>query len=146
MPNYYAQIDEEGGVIGLSSLSGEVVSDLMIPITAEQFNNRQLLRSRYIDGNFRSNIARIQTDKTSILPDGSDLVTVEVAVLDLQGELQKDFNEELLLELNGMTQQVPAKNGIAIVTISSDEPGVFLLRTVSLDQNAELKVVVTNGQ
>lgn len=147
MPNYYyAQIDEEGGVIGLSNLSGEVVSDLMIPITAEQFNNRQLMRSRYIEGEFRSNIARIQADKSSILPDGSDMVTVEVAVLDLHGELQKDFHEELVLELNGMTRQVPAKNGIATVTISSDEPGVFLLRTLDLDQNAELKVVVSNGE
>ncbi|MGN7356789.1 hypothetical protein ACTHPF_05440 [Paenibacillus sp. SAF-054] len=146
MPNYYAQLDEEGRVIALSNLSGEVISDLMIPITAEQFNNRQLMRSRYIDGEFHSNIARIHADKSSILSDGSDLVTVEVAVLNAQGELQKEFSKELTLELNGMTGQVPVKNGVAAVTISSDEPGVFLLRTVGLDQDAELKVVVTNGK
>lgn len=145
MPKYYAQVDEEMRVFTVSELAGEVDSPNMIPITEEQYLDGRLLLTRYVDGQFQGYFARMESDKSSIRPDGEDVVTVKVLITDWKGEILGDFNKEVTLELNGMQQSVKAMNGIAEITISSEEPGDFKLKTAGLDRNAELKVVVVDG-
>lgn len=145
MPKYYAQLDEEMRVFTVSELAGEVDSPDMIPITEEQYRDGRLLLTRYVDGQFQGCFARMESDKSSIQPDGEDVVTVKVFITDWQGEVINDFNDEVTLELNGMRQTIQALNGIAEITISSEELGEFKLKTVGLDRNAELKVVVVDG-
>jgi len=45
----YAQITESGNLIGLSQLAGEVKSDLLIPVSDEEYNN---LRSLFYQPKF----------------------------------------------------------------------------------------------
>lgn len=145
MPNYYAQIDEESRVFTLSELAGEVKHDHLIPISEEQYQDRRLMHTRYVDGDFQGLFAVIEADKPAIKPDGEDVLTVQVTVTDWQGKVQKAYNEELEVELNGMRQSLKLTKGTADITISSSEPGQFVLKTAGLDRNSELKVVVTDG-
>ncbi|WP_058301142.1 hypothetical protein [Gorillibacterium timonense] len=145
MPNYYAQIDSEGRVFGLSQLADAVAADDLIPIDQESYTNPNLLYTRYVNGEFQGFLVRMEADKALIAPDGSDAMTIQATVTDWRGNVQKDYREELVLELNGMRHAVKVKEGVADLTISSDEPGEFRVRTVGMDRNAELKVVVTYG-
>ncbi|MNC61446.1 hypothetical protein D3C75_1113880 [compost metagenome] len=117
----------------------------MIPISEELYQNNRLLYTRYVDGEFKGLFAQMESDKSVIKPDGEEMLTVTITMTDLQGKIQSDFNEELGLELNGMKQTVKPTKGVAEITISSDEPGNFLMKTIGLDRNAELKVVVSDG-
>lgn len=145
MPNYYAQIEPDGRVSALSELAGEVTASDMIPINEELYQNNRLLYTRYVDGEFKGLFAQIESDKSVIKSDGEEMLTVTITITDLQGKVQSTFNEELSIELNGIKQTVKPTKGVTEVTISSDEPGEFLMKTIGLDRNAELKVVVTDG-
>ncbi|MCK8487129.1 hypothetical protein M0651_08110 [Paenibacillus sp. MBLB2552] len=145
MPNYYAQIDEEGRVFAVSELSGEVESPNLVPISEQQYKRGNLLFTRYADGGFTGDFVRMEADKTQIRADGEDTVTVTITVVDWQGQVQKEFNNEVAVELNGIRQTVKAAKGVAEVTISSDEPGAYALKTVGLDRNGDLKVVFVDG-
>ncbi|WP_059040808.1 hypothetical protein [Paenibacillus rubinfantis] len=145
MPNYYAQIDEEGRVFAVSELAGEIESPDLIPISQEQYQGGNLLFTRYAEGRFTGNFVRMEADKTQIQADGEDTVTVKITVIDCQGQVQKEFNEEVAVELNGIRQTVKTAKGVAEVTISSEEPGVYALKTAGLDRNGDLKVVVVDG-
>ncbi len=145
MPSYYAQIDEKGRVFAVSELAGEIDSPDMIPIHESQYQNSQLLFTRYVKGEFQGWFARMEADETAITANGQDTMTVQITVTDWEGKVQKAFNEELVVELDGMRQKVKAAKGVAAITISSEEPGEFLLRTSGLDRNAELKVVIADA-
>ncbi|MNW41262.1 hypothetical protein D3C74_183960 [compost metagenome] len=145
MPNYYAQIEPDGRVFALSELAGEVTASDMIPISEELYQNNRLLYTRYVDGEFKGLFAQMESDKSVIKPDGEEMLTVTITMTDLLGKVQSEFNEELDIELNGMKQTVKPTKGVAEITISSDEPGDFLMKTIGLDRNAELKVVVSDG-
>lgn len=145
MPNYYAQIEPDGRVSALSELAGEVTANDMIPISEELYHNNRLLSTRYVDGEFKGLFTQIVSDKSVIKSDGEEVLTVTITITDWQGKIQSAFNEELNIELNGMKQTVKPIKGVAEVTVSSNEPGEFLMRTVGLDRNAELKVVVSDG-
>ncbi|SDE96769.1 hypothetical protein SAMN04488542_10454 [Fontibacillus panacisegetis] len=145
MPNYYAQIEQDGRVFALSELAGEVTASDMIPINEELYQNNRLLYTRYVDGEFKGLFAQMESDKSVIKPDGEEMLTVTITMTDLLGKVQSEFNEELDIELNGMKQTVKPTKGVAEITISSDEPGDFLMKTIGLDRNAELKVVVSDG-
>lgn len=145
MPNYYAQLNKDKRVVCLSQLSGEVQSERLIPIDEELYNNHNLLLMRYIDGDFVGTVALMEADKPAIAADGEDTLTVQITVTDWQGKVAKDFDDEIALEMNGMSQSVKASKGTAEITISSEEPGEYILRTTNLDRNAEWKVVVQHG-
>jgi len=145
LPNYYAQMEKDGRIFAVSELAGEVNADDLIPITEEQYRDRRLLFTRYVNGEFCGVFAEIHSDKISIRPDGQEAMTVTISVTDWQGTLQKDYSEELIVELGGMRQTIKPVKGIAEFTISSDEPGEFMMRTIDLDRNAQLKVVVTDA-
>lgn len=53
MPNYYAELDGDGKVFAVSELAGVVDSPLMIPITFEQYQDRRLLFTRFVEGKFK---------------------------------------------------------------------------------------------
>ncbi|WP_410772188.1 hypothetical protein [Fontibacillus sp. BL9] len=146
MSNYYAQLNEEGRVIGLSDLSEPTEADNMIPIEEAHFNIPLLLRMRYMDGTFTGTVSNLKANKDSIVSDGAEILTVELTVTDWRGEIQEDFSEEVQLEMNDLQQSISVSKGQAAFTISSEEPGEFRLRTLGLDRNAELKVVVTDGK
>jgi len=146
MSNFYAQINDEGRVIGLSDLFEPVESKNLISIEEEQYNNFMLLRMRYVDGAFTGTVAHLKADKESIEANGSDVLTVDLSITDWQGNIQEDFNEEVQLEMNGLQQNISVSKGRASLTISSEEPGEFRLSAFGLDRNAELKVVVTDGK
>lgn len=38
MPNYYAEVNRDGRVVGISELAGEVKAESLIPITKELFD------------------------------------------------------------------------------------------------------------
>ncbi|WP_435922500.1 hypothetical protein [Paenibacillus sp. DYY-L-2] len=145
MSNFYAQI-ENGRVVGLSDISEKVESPFLIPIEEDQYNTPLLLGMRYEDGAFIGTIADFKADKAGISANGSDMLLIELTILDWQGKPQEDFHEEVQLEMNGIQQSISLSKGRASLTISSDEPGIFRLRTLGLDRNAELKVVVTDGK
>ncbi|MBM6996814.1 hypothetical protein IM700_014250 [Paenibacillus sp. DXFW5] len=145
MPNYYAQIDEDGRVYAVSELAGEVEAPNLIPVSEQQYRSGNLLFTRYAEGSFTGNFARMEADKTQIQGNGEDTVTVKITVVDWQGQVQKEFNGEVAVELNGIRQSVKAAKGVAEVTISSDEPGAYALKTVDLDRNGDIKVVVVDG-
>lgn len=146
MPNYYAQINEEGRVIALSDLGEQVESEYLIPIDENQFKTPSLLRMRYVGEAFTGIAASFKTDKESIIAGGTDTMTVEVVLTDWQGRTLEDEKAEISVDLNGVQQSVSVSKGRASLTVSSDEPGEFKLRTLGLDRNAELKVVVTDGK
>ncbi|MNN79587.1 hypothetical protein D3C81_1962420 [compost metagenome] len=79
-----------------------------------------------------------------IQANGEETMTVKITVTDWQGKVQKEFNDELTVELNGMRQTLTPTKGVAEISISSDEPGEFQMKTSGLDRNAELKVVVSD--
>lgn len=145
MPNYYAQIDSEGRVEGLSELSGEVESEFLIPIDEELYDNPNILFTRYVEGSFEGYLAEMKTDHAGIAANGSDTLTIQIIVSDWKNNVMKEYNELVLVEVNGVQRNVKTSGGIADITITSDEPGEFRVRTLGLDRNAELKVVVTNG-
>lgn len=145
MPNYYAQIDAEGRVYAVSQLAGEVQEDHLIPINEEMYKDGRLLFTRYAQGKFSGSTAVLRGDKPAILADGQDRMKVEITVTDWRGELQKDLLKDLKVELGGMTQLVPLIDGTAEITISSGEPGTYVFRTIGLDRDAALKVVVQHG-
>lgn len=145
MSNFYAQI-ESGRIVGLSDISEKVESPFLIPIEEGQYNTPLLLGIRYEDGAFFGTIADFKADKVGISANGSDMLLIELTILDWQGKPQEDFNEEVQLEMNGLQQSISLSKGRASLTVSSDEPGIFRLRTLGLDRNAELKVVVTDGK
>lgn len=145
MPNYYAQVDKEGKVFSLAELSGEIHMDELIPITRELFENSNLLGSRYKDGDFVGYYASLEADQTSVSANGTDTITITVRMLNWRNVPQPDYKQELVVEVNGMKQTVALKKGLAELTISSEEPGEFVLRTVNMDRNSEIKVVFTDG-
>lgn len=145
MPNYYAQVDRDGRVFALSELSEEVKVDDLISINEEQYHDRRLLLTRYVDGEFQGDFAEILSDKPMIKSDGEDTLTVTITVTDWRGKVQKEYKDELTIELNGIRQTVSPTKGVAEITISSSEPGEFQMRTIGLDRNAELQVVVNDG-
>ncbi|MBD2867731.1 hypothetical protein [Paenibacillus arenilitoris] len=145
MPDYfYAQINESGRVIGISQLAQEVKSEYMIPITKEQFDNQNMLFTRYDGGSFAGTSANIEADKPVIAPNGTDVMTVKVRVADWNDKPQGSYSENVIIEVNGLQQSVKAVGGVAELSLSSSEPGEFHLRTVNLDRNAEIKVVVSD--
>ncbi|MGV2795143.1 hypothetical protein GNF78_18250, partial [Clostridium perfringens] len=79
MSRFYAQIDEEGRVIGLSDLGEKVESKNLIPIEEDEYNNPMLLRMRYVDGAFTGTVAHLKADKDSIEANGSDVLTVDLS-------------------------------------------------------------------
>lgn len=145
MPNYYAQIDQEGRVFSLNELAGEVNSTDLIPISQELYNNMNLLRTRYVNGEFVGLTAELTSDKACIAADGSDCLTIQVRVTDWQGQPQTSYNDEVMIDVNGMQQAIKLSKGLATFTLSSEEPGEFMVRTLKLDRNTELKVVVSDG-
>lgn len=145
MPNYYAQIDAEGRVEGLSELSGEVLSELLIPIDEELYKNPNLMFTRYVNGAFEGVHSDIRADKTTITGDGKDVLTLQIVVSDWKGQPLHEYSEPLLVEVGGIQQQVKSSKGAAEITITSEESGEFRVRTLGLDRNAELKVVVNSG-
>ncbi|MNH83618.1 hypothetical protein D3C87_451840 [compost metagenome] len=145
MPNYYAQIDAEGRVEGLSELSGEVLSELLVPIDEELYRNPNLMFTRYVNGAFEGVHSEITADKTMITGDGKDVLTLQIAVFDWKNQLLREFNKPILVEVGGIQQQVKSSEGVAEITITSDESGEFRVRTLGLDRNSELKVVVKSG-
>ncbi|MEF2967476.1 hypothetical protein V3851_16740 [Paenibacillus sp. M1] len=145
MSRYYAQLNREQRVIGVSDLAGEVESEGLIPIDEKLFNNMNLLNMRYVDGTFVGFIAEFSADKASILSNGNDIMTLKLNVLDWEGRLQQSFNDQVLVDVNGIEQYVQVTKGTAELTLSSEEPGEFLVRSVGMDKNAVLKVVVTDG-
>lgn len=49
---YYAQLDANNKVVGLSQLSGEVTFPYMIPITESQVSDTTLFGKTYSNGQF----------------------------------------------------------------------------------------------
>ncbi|RED40738.1 hypothetical protein [Paenibacillus sp. VMFN-D1] len=145
MPNYYAELDEEGKVFAVSELGGVVDSPLMIPITFEQYQDRRLLFTRFVEGKFQGAFARIEADKSSIAATGEDTLSAQIIITDWEGNVQDEYNEVIQVELNGVLQSVKTEKGVAHITVTSDEPGAFVLKTHGLDRNAELKVVVADA-
>ncbi|RCX16470.1 hypothetical protein DFP94_11290 [Fontibacillus phaseoli] len=145
MSRYYAQLNREKRVIGLSDLAGEVESEWLVPIDEQQFNNLNLLNTKYVDGAFAGSIAELSGDKATIESDGEDLMTLSLSVFDWEGRIQQSFNDQVLIDVNGIQQPVQVTKGKMEMTLSSEEPGEFWVRTVGLDRNAVLKVVVSDG-
>jgi hypothetical protein len=145
LPNYYAQIDKNGKVEGVSELAGEIQLDTLIPITFEQYMNRDILFTRYVKGSFVGLVTELVADKQVIAPDGSDIAIVTISVTDWQGAPQKDYNGNIIVEVNGQQQSVKVIKGAAEISISSEEPGEFWMRTIHMDRNAELKVVASDA-
>lgn len=146
MPNYYAQIDQDSRVIGVSELAEEVKSDEMIPIEEDIYRSGNLLMMRYVDGAFEGMISQLTADKEYILADETDKLTILIVVKDWQNKILKDYAGEMLVEVGGMQRPVKVKKGQAEITLTSGEPGVFTVRTLNLDRNGELKVVVKDGE
>ncbi|MFB9328614.1 hypothetical protein ACFFSY_21985 [Paenibacillus aurantiacus] len=147
MPNYYAQIDENGELVGVSALSGEVKHEHLIPITEEQYGNPAILYTRYVKGEFTGSAVLLSADKDVFAPNGQDLVTIQAKLTDWQNNPITDpARQEIVLDINGARQTFKASKGEAVITISSDEPGEFLVRTINFDRNAELKVVATDAR
>lgn len=142
--HYYAQIDQNGKVVGISQLAEEMKMDNLIPISKEQYNNRNMLYTNYSGGSFTGTSANIEADKQIIAPNGIDVMTVKLQVSDWKDAPQEDFAEDVIIEVNGVQQTVKVTNGVAEISLSSNEPGEFIMRTVNLDRNAELRVVVTD--
>ncbi|WP_068613500.1 hypothetical protein [Paenibacillus tuaregi] len=142
MPNYYAQIDSKGRVEGLSALSGEVQSEFLVPIDEKLYGNENLLFTRYVKGEFTGYLAELKADKESIPADGTEDLTVHITIHDWNGEVHRDYQEPISIEVAGIRQQVQSVKGTAEITISSEEPGEFKVRTLGLDRDAELKVVI----
>lgn len=145
MPNYYAELDGEGKVFAVSELAGVVDSPLMIPITFEQYQDRRLLFTRFVEGKFLGTFARIEADKSTIAATGEDTLTARITVADWEGNVLDNYNEVIQVELNGVRQPVKAEKGVVNITVTSEEPGAFVLKTHGLDRNVELKVVVTDA-
>lgn len=146
MPNYYAQIDQDGRVFGVSELAGKVTAEDMIPIEEDMFRNGNLLMMRYVDGTFQGMIAELTADKAYIQADETEKLTIEIVVKDWQNKLMKDYSEDILVEVGGVQRPVKLKKGQAEITLTSGEPGIFTVRTLNLDRNGELKVVVKDGE
>lgn len=148
MPNYYAQLNKAGKVIGISQLSGEVDSEGLIPISVEQYESENLLMSRYVNGAFIGQKAVLEADKSVIIADGSDMVILRASVIDIsnvsQDSAKAEVIQDITFELNGVQQTVPLIDGYAEISISSEEPGEYVIRTVNLDYNAELLVVAAD--
>lgn len=142
MPNYYAQISSNK-VVGLSQLSGAVSSGVLVPITEAQYANDNLFSYRYVNGTFIPPMSIMSADKTVIAADGQDAVTIKLDLSDA-GDLSRfaDGGEDVIVEVNGMRQAVQGMDGVAVLTLTSEEPGEYLVRTVNLDSEETLKVVV----
>lgn len=102
----------------------------------------QMLENKYGAGF----AAMLSSDKQTITNDGADTMTITVTLSDEQGQIQSAFNEEVQLEMNGMTQAVKLTEGVGTITVSSEEPGEFVLRTVGFERNSQMKVVITDGE
>ncbi|MFC4101715.1 Ig-like domain-containing protein [Paenibacillus xanthanilyticus] len=145
MPKYYAQIDASGKLVSVSALSGEVHSEFMIPLTQEQYENQALLYTRYVGGEFVGTNVTLTSDKTVIAPNGRDLLTIQAKVTDWQNKPLAGTSPDIILDVNGSRQTVKTVNGEALITLSSAEPGEYLVRTINFDRNAELKVVASDA-
>ncbi|WP_127529249.1 Ig-like domain-containing protein [Paenibacillus kobensis] len=149
MPNYYAQISMNGSnkVIGLSQLSGPVSNGSMVPITEAQYANDSLFSYRYVNGNFIPPMSIMSADKTVIAADGQDTVTIKLDLSDAE-EFPRfaDGDEDVIVEVNGLRQVVKGTDGIAVLTLTSEEPGEYFVRTVNLESEETLKVVVTDDR
>lgn len=106
----------------------------------------ELLNALQTSDIFTGTSAIFKADKESIVAGGSDKMAVEVHLTDWQGEVLEDASESLIVDLNGLQQTVQVSKGKGSLVVSSDEPGEFQLRTMGLERNAQLKVVVVDGK
>lgn len=106
----------------------------------------ELLNALQTSDLFAGTSATFKADKESIVAGGSDKMAVEVHLTDWQGKDLEDASEQLIVDLNGLQRTVQVSKGKGSLVVSSDEPGEFLLQTVGLDRNAQLKVVVVDGK
>lgn len=142
MPNYYAEVNRDGRVVGISELAGEVKAESLIPITKELFDNQNVLFTRYVDDQFVGFYTVLEADRSILESNGVDFITIKARVYDWKNTLHTMYSQEVVFEVNGLQQAVKARKGVAELTLSSEEPGEFVVRTTNFDQNGDVKVVV----
>lgn len=145
MPNFYANINSNGKVVGVSELSAEVVSERLVPISKEQYENPNIFHTSYVKDAFVGYLSQLKSDKEKIVANGTDIATITAFIYDWLDVLQTDYKQDVIFEVNGIQQAVQPVKGVATVTLSSEEPGEFFVTTVNLDHNRSVKVVVVSG-
>lgn len=98
--------------------------------------------TRYVDDQFVGFYTVLEADRSILESNGVDFITIKARVYDWKNTLHTMYSQEVVFEVNGLQQAVKARKGVAELTLSSEEPGEFVVRTTNFDQNGDVKVVV----
>jgi len=132
--HYYAQIGENGVVHTISELSNRLIE-------VEAFDTRMI--GTFYDTKTERFIGYkivLTTDKTSITADGVDSATITATVYSWDDTIAKDFNDNIILEVDNQQVAVLPEDGIARIPFTSEEPGTYTIHTAN-----EGKFIMQNG-
>lgn len=86
---------------------------------------------------------RLETDKNTVLANGKDYLVITASILNLDDEVQSEWQEDIVFMMNEETLNVPVNNGIATMNFSSDLVGEFTITATTPNcSDSDVKVVV----